>query len=196
MVEEILDFESIETQEFLINADFDDGLKESKEDLDSIKAKMEREQAKASRESGVDSLKLEFVSQHGYHFRVTLKDESELRKHNKYRLLDTARGGARYTSDALTKLNEDFQASKERYEEAQKDIVENIIGIAAGYQVPLNNLNLNIAQLDCLLSFSVLANSAPGEYVRPKMHSEDDQVFSTFYLINCILKSFSSNSDC
>ena len=184
MVQEVLDFESVETQEFLINSDFDECLTESKQDLDGIKAKMEREQAKASRETGVESLKLEFVSQHGYHFRVTLKDESELRKHNKYRLLDTARGGARYTSDALTKLNEDFEASKERYEEAQKDIVENIIGIAAGYQVPLNNLNLNIAQLDCLLSFAVLASSAPGEYVRPKMHSEDDQVISIFCRFN------------
>lgn len=181
MVEEVLDFESIETQEFLVNANFDDGLKESKEDLDNIKAKMNRELAKASRELGLDSVKLEFVSQHGYHFRVTLKDESELRKSNKYKLLDTARGGARFTSEALTNLNEDFTSSKERYEEAQKDIVDNIIGIAAGYQVPLNNLNLNIAQLDCLLSFAVLASSAPGEYVRPKMHSEDDQVNFRFF---------------
>ena len=44
--------------------------------------------------------------------------------------------------------------------------------LKVGYSLPFSLLNYELAQLDCLLSFSVAAVSAPIPYVRPKMHPE------------------------
>ena len=65
-----------------MNPSFDDNLKELYDRLQEIRAKMETSHDKLSRYIGLEkkNIKLELSNQHGYCFRVTMKDEKVLRK--------------------------------------------------------------------------------------------------------------------
>lgn len=178
MVEQVIDLEVVENNEYMIKASFDDGLAEMKEKMDRLLEKMEKLLSKACQDLELDSIKLETVSHLGYHFRITLKDDSVLRKSKSYKILDVIKGGVRFTSDKLSSYSQEFAEVREQYEEQQKSIVDEIIKVAKGYSAPLTSLNNQIAQLDCLVSFAVVASSAPTPYVRPKMLDEGSGVLS------------------
>lgn len=172
MVEQIIDVDAIEKGEFLVRPSFDDKLQELKDTMDQFESKMDKIHSKAIDELGLDAVKLEYVSHLGYHFRVTLSNESCLRGNKKYKTIDTLKGGVRFTNDQLEDLNNDFLRAKDDYEETQQSIVEEVIRVAVGYLASFTRLNNNIAELDCLLSFAVAAVSAPTQYVKPKMSDQ------------------------
>lgn len=175
MVEQILDMDEIDKGEYLIKPSFDEELAEFKDKMDGIEEKMNKLLSKSAKDLGLDegtSIKLDYVSHIGYHFRISLKDDGVLRKNNKYKTIDAIKGGIRFTNDRLSDLNTDFIEAKSAYEEHQKGIVEEVVKIALGYLGPLTCLNNEIAQLDCLVSFAIAAVTAPESYIRPKMHPE------------------------
>lgn len=174
MVEQVIDFEAIETGEYLVKASFDEELLEMKERMSKLLHKMEKLQEKATQDLDLEkqNLKLLNVSHLGYHFRITVKDDSTLRKNKNYKILDVVKGGIRFTTDKLTDINEEFCSLRSRYEEQQQTIVEEIVKVAVGYAAPLTSLNNEFAQLDCLASFAVAAQTAPCPYVRPTILAE------------------------
>lgn len=181
MVETVLDLKAVEKNEYLIEATFDKNLNKVKNDMDSLKAKMDKETKKSAQIADLEvgpSFRLDYVSHLGYHFRSTRKEEQKLRKHKMFQTIDTARGGVRFTTDALKDLNSDYTTLKEEYEEQQKEIVQEIVRVAAGYSAPLLNLNQSIAVLDVFVSLAEVAANSPGEYVRPKMYSEDERILT------------------
>lgn len=178
MVMQILDFESIDKGEFLVKSSFDEQLVELKNDIDKLEAKMQRERSKVSDDLGIDSVKLDCVSHLGYHFRVTLRDESSMRKSKKYRIIDALKGGVRFTNDTLESLNADFINARDEYEKQQESIVEEVIGVSLGYLASFTRLNSYIAELDCYLSFAIAAVSAPTPYVKPKMSDTSPRVLN------------------
>lgn len=179
MVEQIIDLELVEQGEYLVKSDFDSQLQERKQEMDEIHSKMKRHLASVAKDIGLDagsSIKLECVSQHGFHFRITLKDETLIRKNNSYRILDAIKGGVRFTTTKLQDYSDSFTTLKNAYEEQQQTIVAEVIRVAIGYIEPWTMLNNQIAQLDCLVSFAVSAATAPIPYVRPKMHKDGSSV--------------------
>lgn len=181
MVEQVLDLESIEKGEYLIKADFDEKLGSIKEKMDSIEEKMKQELKTCASMAGLQegpSFKLDFVSHLGFHFRSTKKEEEKLRKHKIFKTIDTARGGLRFTTEKLESLNDKFSKLREDYEDQQREIVQDITRVASGYASPLLNLNQTIASLDVFISLAEVATNSPGEYVRPKMYSEDQRILN------------------
>lgn len=176
MVVEILDMDSIDKGEFLVKSSFNEKLGELKADIDKLEAKMKREHSKVMADLGLDSVKLDCVSHLGYHFRVTMRDESTLRKSKNYKIIDALKGGARFTNDALEDLNLKFIAARDEYEEEQQTIVDEVIKTATSYMGSFTRLNSNIAELDCYLSFAIAAVSAPTPYVKPKMSDTSPRV--------------------
>lgn len=133
MVEKVIDVDGMKRGEYFIKPSFDSELEEVKESMTEIEEKMDDElkaAAKNLRLEAGNTLKLEYVSHHGHHFRITLSNESVLRNNNKYTTLDTARGGVRFTSDKLSRLNSEFNDIKSSYEDLQKNIVEEVIRVA------------------------------------------------------------------
>lgn len=178
MVEQIIDIDAIEKGEFLVRPSFDEKLEELKESMDQFETKMSKIHSRAIDELKLEAVKLEYVSHLGYHFRVTLRDESCLRGNKKFRTIDTLKGGVRFTSDALEDLNRDFLHAKDDYEEQQQSIVEEVIRVALGYLGSFTRLNSGIAELDCLLSFAIAAVSAPTPYVKPKMSDNELRILN------------------
>lgn len=132
MVEQVLDFEGVQRDEYFVKASFDDDLNECKQTMDELEAKIKNLQSKVADNLNLDDgvVKLDFVSHIGYHFRITLKDETAIRKNNKYKIIDAVKGGVRFTNEKLEELNSDFVEAKQTYEEQQKSIVEDIIKVA------------------------------------------------------------------
>lgn len=138
------------------------------------------------------SVKLESNAQIGYYFRVTLKDEKNLRNNRNYHTIDTNKGGVRFRNSALEDVNEVYLRVRREYEQQQSSVVKEILSVAgiffpffyyslsphfkiynllflltAGYVEPLQSLNDALSQLDVLTSFAVCSISAPIPYVRP-----------------------------
>lgn len=134
MVEQIIDVDGIQRGEYFIKPSYDENLEKVKEAMNKVEEKINKQLRKVADDLSLGgSIKLEFVSHLGYHFRITLKDEAVLRKNDKYRILDAVKGGVRFTTEKLSELNLDFNESKTSYEEQQKTIVEEVIRVARKY---------------------------------------------------------------
>ncbi|KAK9875018.1 hypothetical protein WA026_005828 [Henosepilachna vigintioctopunctata] len=172
MIEQVLDLDLVDRGEFLVKHTFDAELKDLYQDKQKYEEKMQKLLRRATDDLGFDDgkIKLEFTDQHGYFFRVTLKEEPQLRGNKNYNIIDAVKGGVRFTNDKLSEINESYRILKENYEQQQKAVVEQILDIAAGYVDSLRTMNINIAVVDVLVSFSVASVSAKIPYVRPKLY--------------------------
>lgn len=176
MIEEVIDSESLKRGEYLVRASFDPELNEIKEKMDEIEAKMNKETKHWSKTLGLDDLKLDYVSHLGYYFRLSRKEDQNIRKFKQFEVIDTAKGGLRATTAKLRDLNADYAQLKETYEEQQKKIVDEICRVTQGYSLSLTSLNHIIATLDVFVSLSQVVLDSPGSYVRPQMFSENERV--------------------
>lgn len=132
MVQQVIDPESIERGEFFIKPSFDDELNELKTNMNNLERSMEKHFAKVADDLELKagtSIKLEYVSHLGYHFRISVKDDRVLRKNNKYKTLDIVKGGVRFTSEKLTDLNADYKQARLSYEQHQKTIVNEVVRV-------------------------------------------------------------------
>lgn len=112
LVEATLDMEAISNEGvFELKATFDDELMHLSEKKSKLKGEMESSAADIARTVGLDakSIKLEFTNQHGYTYRVTMKDEKTLRKkQSSIMIVDTNKSGVRFRDRALDQLNKSF----------------------------------------------------------------------------------------
>ena len=82
LVETTLDLDQVRLGQFLIKPDFDENLGELRAELDSLDERIQRTLASCASELGLEAekvLKLEQSSQHGYYFRLTMKEEKNVR---------------------------------------------------------------------------------------------------------------------
>ncbi|WAR07851.1 MSH2-like protein [Mya arenaria] len=170
MVEATMDLSQVENHEFVIKADFDEGLTALKERIDSLEESIKGQMNKVSRDLGLEPnkvLKLESSAQLGYYFRVTLKEEKALRNNKNYITIDTKTNGVRFHNKAMAEYNREYIGAKEEYGEQQKSVVAEVVNIASGYVEPMLLMNDILAQLDVLVSFSQVSTCAPIPYIRP-----------------------------
>jgi len=66
-----------------------------------------------------------------------------MRNNKMYHMIDTKKDGVRFRNTALEELNTEFRDAKLSYEEQQKSLVEEVLGIA-GRHFTSSNHNLNI----------------------------------------------------
>ena len=117
-----------------MNPSFDDNLKELYDRLQEIKTKMETSHDKLSRYIGLEkkNIKLELSNQHGYCFRVTMKDEKVLRKKSGIFQVDSSKAGVRFRNVELEQLNKDYTGINVEYLKQQQYVVSEILICAEG----------------------------------------------------------------
>ncbi|XP_067950413.1 DNA mismatch repair protein Msh2-like [Watersipora subatra] len=170
LLEEVLDMDTVESMEFLIKPEFDEGLAEIGEQLRDLQARMERELVKSASELSLEpgkTIKLETNPQFGSFFRLTRKDEKVLRNNKNFETIDTKKDGVRFRSQPLSKLNAKHVDLKKSYQDLQNDVVTEIMKVAGGYSELLYRLGDLIAMLDVIVSFAVASVTAPTPYTRP-----------------------------
>ena len=76
------------------------------------------------------SVKLESNAQIGFFFRVTLKDEKNLRNNRNYHTIDTNKSGVRFRNSALEDVNETYLKMRREYDQQQSSVVKEILLVA------------------------------------------------------------------
>lgn len=171
MVEQILDMDAISKNEYLIKSDFDDNLQEIQTEMKGYEKDMNNLLKRVTDDLDFDTgtVKLDYTNQEGHFFKMTRKNESVLRKNKNFKIIDTTKSGVKFTNNRLSDLNEKYQVAQSSYQTKQQEIVDEIIQVAQGYVDSFSTLNNVIAELDCFISFAVVAVTAPIPYVRPQI---------------------------
>lgn len=113
-----------------------------KGEIDEIEESIQSQLTKVVNSMGVESgkVKLESTQQFGYYFRVTRKDEIIVRDKPKYHVFDSNTSGAKFRTDKLTELNDEYMALKDKYNNKQKEVVDEIVSIAGLHFQSFQNL--------------------------------------------------------
>ena len=116
-----------------------------------------------------------------------------LRKSKDYTVIATNKDGIKFQNEKLERYSSQFIEIKERYEQTQKEVVEDIVKLSSnsifttfclkaiiekfnllyylvGYLDDLQSLNNLVAELDVFVSFAVVISGSQSEYVKPLLH--------------------------
>ena len=117
-----------------MNPSFDDELKVLHDRLAEVQENIDSSLNKIARYIGLDkkNIKLEHSSQHGYCYRVTMKDEKVLRKKNGIFQVDSSKSGVRFRNTELEQLNKEHSAINTAYVKHQQYVVSEILICAGG----------------------------------------------------------------
>ncbi|XP_043280096.1 DNA mismatch repair protein Msh2 isoform X2 [Venturia canescens] len=181
MVEQTIDIEAAQKNDFMVRADFDTNLQDLKETIDELEEKMQGQISKVANDLDMEAgktLKFESNQQYGYFFRITLKEEKILRNRKNYTIIDSNKSGVRFRNSKLTEINEEYLDARNKYMSQQKAVVSEIIEIAAGYSAPVKSIGSLIGNLDVLTAFAVAAVGATKQYVRPEMLPSENGEFN------------------
>ena len=171
LIDSTLDFDSLNDGKYMVNPNFDNELQSLKSELDEVKEEIENSLKKVVASTGLDkkAVKLETSAQHGYTFRVTMKDEKIIRKKSGIFIVDTTKGGVRFRNHQLEQHNKKFLELSSKYDEQQSYVVSEILTIAEGYVDLFCQLGSLTSYLDCLVSFAIATDQAPIPYVKPEV---------------------------
>eukprot|EP00954_Amorphochlora_amoebiformis_P006135 480191-Amorphochlora_amoeboformis.AAC.1 len=172
LIEKLLDFDAIETdREYNINPDFDPKLGEYKTRKRRLKRDMERLQQKCADDLGLQlsKVKLAQLTTKRWHFKVSRKDEKQLRNKSQYSPLETRKDGCKFTTKKLSQLSEEYVETETIYEEQQQRIVEKGLEVAETYVPVIQTASEVIARLDVFISMAHVSVNAPEPYCRPKI---------------------------
>ena len=107
LVETTLDLDQVRLGQFLIKPDFDENLGELRAELDSLDERIQRTLASCASELGLEAekvLKLEQSSQHGYYFRLTMKEEKNVRTNRSFTVIEANKSGIKFRNKKLDQL--------------------------------------------------------------------------------------------
>ncbi|KHJ98120.1 MutS domain V protein [Oesophagostomum dentatum] len=166
------------TGEFRIRPDIDPELLRISDDMCALEKKAEKARKKLASTLDLESIKLDSNPQHGFFYRVTLKEEKNIRKCKLITILETNKGsGVRFSDGDLEEINERYQVLSNIYRTAQQDLEKKVISTCAGYASALSELSSALATIDVLTSLARLVTDAASEYVRPKLEPMGSGIF-------------------
>ncbi|KAJ1824509.1 MSH2 protein [Coemansia sp. RSA 2671] len=178
LVETTVDLEMVDNHEFMLRADFDEGLQETKAKMEEEMGQILAEQAQVAEALDLEAnkkLKLERHSTYGHCLRVSRIDAARLRgKSTKYVELSTQKTGVYFTTPTLRDSSRAYRDLSDSYTKAQTALVREVIKVASSYCSVLERLNKTVAHLDVILSFAEASASAPTPYVRPTLKPDGD----------------------
>ncbi|ODN00753.1 DNA mismatch repair protein Msh2 [Orchesella cincta] len=175
MISTTLDIAMAEKGDFVVKSDIHEDFQVLRSEMDEIEVKMAEETYSVAKDLSLEankSLKLESNTQTGHFFRITLKEEKSIRNNPSYSIIHSTKGGVAFRNTKLELLSERYRAKHRKYEEEQKDIVRDILDVAAGYSSCFQQLGHLISILDVLTNFADVSASSSTPYVRPVLHSK------------------------
>lgn len=178
------------TKELRIRPDIDPNLEKIAKELEQFETTAGKIRAKMSSKLGVEGLKLDLTTDHGYVLRCTLKDEKNIRKSDSITILETTKGsGVKFTCHQLEELNQTFRERNLSYQAAQEKLTEQVVGVTRTFAHYLPTLGQQLATIDALVSLAVVAATASKSYVRPKLHKMGSGIFKLKKCRHAIIES-------
>eukprot|EP00891_Asterochloris_glomerata_P003123 jgi/Astpho2/3123/fgenesh1_pm.00051_%23_46_t len=180
LLEAAVDLDKI-PDEYLICSTYDAGLQEVRQEKTGVEQQIEQLASQAASDLGLimnKTIKLEWHRLNNSRtrcLRITQKEEKQVRKklQAKYQTLETRKDGTKFTNRGLKEAAERLQGLAGQYDDMQKQLVEQVVGVAHTFVEVWQAVAALLAELDVLLGFAELSVSAPTPYVRPKMLPAD-----------------------
>nr|CCC52022.1 putative DNA mismatch repair protein, fragment [Trypanosoma vivax Y486] len=132
-----------------INPEFDSDLGELEKQRQSVVEAIDKEHRRVMREHKwtEKTVKCEYHATYGYVFRVSRKDDQQVRTSDKLITVSTAKDGVRFLSGALSSLNEQYKGICRDYDMRQQDLKQKLIDTVATYLPVLDDAKELIAAL-------------------------------------------------
>ncbi|CAF4710413.1 unnamed protein product, partial [Rotaria sp. Silwood2] len=113
--------------------------------------------------------------QGGWLYRINRKESATLQKQlPNITIKVTKKEGIFFQTPRLNDLNAKYSMLNATYNETSKELIDEVLNIAASYCDSLSQLAEILAQLDCLVSFATA--SVNGNYVRPIFSNEQQKI--------------------
>lgn len=152
-----------------MNASFDDELQELHDQLISTQTEIDREYAAVLRKYNWNEkqLKYEYHSTYGYVFRVSRKEDRQLRSSKELITLSTSKDGVRFVSEKMAALSEQYRRINDDYEARQQGLKRKLVDTIASYLPVLDDAKELIAELDVYIAWALVVKDCPRPMVRP-----------------------------
>ncbi|KAG9243857.1 DNA mismatch repair protein msh-2 [Calycina marina] len=173
MVETTVDLDAIDSHEFIIKPEFDDGLRTIRRKLDKLKDELDRIHESVSNNLGLEKDKKLFLENHKVHgwcLRLTRAESTSIRGKSGFQEISTQKNGVYFSTIALGNIRREFDQLSANYNRTQSSLVNEVVSVAASYCPVLEQLAGVLGHLDVIVSFAHCSVHAPTSYVRPKVH--------------------------
>ncbi|KAG5495000.1 hypothetical protein JKF63_02052 [Porcisia hertigi] len=152
-----------------MNATFDDELQDLYEQLTNTQRLIDKEHSYVLSKYGWNEkqLKCEFHGTYGYVFRVSRKEDRELRTRNELITVSTSKDGVRFVSEKMAALSEQYRRVSDHYEVRQMDLKRKLVDTIASYLPVLDDAKELIAALDVYVGWALVVKDCPRPMVRP-----------------------------
>lgn len=176
MVETMVDFSALDRHEYIVRADFDEGLTEISVQKDQILSQLETEFERVARDLGLEAnkkLKLERNGMYGYFLRVSRLDSGLVKDDSLYQQLATQKNGLYFVTPLMRDLSIRYDELCRLYASKQSVLVKEMLETTASYRIVFEQLNLVIADLDVSLSLAYVSVMSPKPFTRPTIGGTD-----------------------
>lgn len=152
-----------------MNASFDDELQELHDQLASTQKEIDREYAHVLRKYDWNEkqLKYEYHGTYGYVFRVSRKEDRQLRSSKELITVSTSKDGVRFVSEKMAALSEQYRRINDAYESRQQGLKRKLVDTIASYLPVLDDAKELIAMLDVYVAWALVVKDCPRPMVRP-----------------------------
>ena len=190
MVEETIDLENSDPHSYVLLPTLDNKLSEYRDQLNMVVRELDAEHVRVGRDLGVDiekKLHLEKHQVYNYSLRITKAEAGLIRGNKEYTEFATQKSGTIFTTRKLKDLSQQFDELNKAYEKTQRELVREVVAIAATYTPILEVLDNLIAAVDVTVRWvkakasAVLTNSlahvaanARIPYIRPKLSEKGE----------------------
>jgi len=171
MIETTIDLAAADNHEYYIKPDFDADLKDLHAKKSQIHAQISKHSdAIHSKLGHIKTFTTQNFAQFGYCFRVSRKDEKQLRDSKlKYVTVDTRKDGVKFKTPELKTMSEEYEQLKQECESKQSELVSSMMKIVASYEPAFLEISELITEIDVFCSLAQVFSSSPKSYVRPKI---------------------------
>lgn len=184
LAERAIDF-TMAPREFLLNPEENEEVREIKEELDEVEEELQQihddMNHQWSRISGQQNqVRLEDVDANGntscvWQFRLpNTNDIKSLEEHTNVQIHRILKNGVYFSTKELEQLGTKKKDLIETYQEKQRDIVNQIMGVACTFAPVLERTSAVLSELDVLASLAYVAGYSQNGYCRPEMTDGED----------------------
>ena len=189
LIEAAIDLDRV-PDEYLVRAEYDDGLATARAAKDEAEAGVDAAAAAAAKDLGLTldkGAKLEWFKPGGGAssaagtrvrcLRVTATEERRVRSRLSvgvtYTLLETRKDGTKFTCGPLRRAADALAAADAVVAARQADLAAQVVAVAASFCDVWGRVGALVAELDVITSFAHVGASAPTLWVRPTMTPAD-----------------------
>ena len=170
MMEETMDFSYLARHEYMIKPSFDDELEKIYSEKEELKSEIDSAESRVRDKLCLKSFQCQRNDQFGFFFKVTKKDEQQLRKSGlTYTTLQISKDGIKFKTKDLISLSDRYEEATEAYKIRQSDLISKLIEVAQGYVTAMETVNAFITDLDLYTSLAHVFSTARAEFVFPTL---------------------------